>query len=79
MISYAPLWKTMEEKHVSSYALIEKYGFYKATIQRLRKNQSVNLRTIDDLCQILDCTIDDVVDIIIEPDVPLARTIRRKL
>ena len=54
MINYAPLWKTMEEKHVSSYALIEKYGFYKATIQRLRKNQSVNMRTIDDLCQILD-------------------------
>ena len=37
MISYDPLWKTMEEKKVSSYMLIEKFGFYKATIQRLRK------------------------------------------
>lgn len=78
MISYAPLWKTMEEKHVSSYALIEKYGFYKATIQRLRKNQSVNLRTIDDLCQVLDCSVEDIVQIILEPDVPPARTIRRQ-
>ena len=43
MISYDPLWKTMEEKKVSSYMLIEKFGFYKATIQRLRKNQSVNV------------------------------------
>ena len=78
MINYDPLWKTMEEKHVSSYALIEKYGFYKATIQRLRKNQSVNMRTIDDLCQILDCSVEDIVEIILEPDVPLPRTIRRQ-
>ena len=78
MINYAPLWKTMEEKRVSSYTLIEKYGFYKATIQRLRKNQSVNMRTIDDLCQILECSVDDIVEIILEPDVPLARTIRRQ-
>ena len=78
MINYATLWKTMEEKHISSYTLIEKYGFYKATIQRLRKNQSVNMRTIDDLCQILECSVDDIVEIILEPDVPLARTIRRQ-
>ena len=78
MINYAPLWKTMEEKHISSYTLIEKYGFYKATIQRLGKNQSVNMRTIDDLCQILECSVDDIVEIILEPDVPLARTIRRQ-
>ena len=51
----------MEEKHISSYTLIEKYGFYKATIQRLRKNQSVNMRTIDDLCQILECSVDDKI------------------
>jgi DNA-binding Xre family transcriptional regulator len=67
----------MEEKHISTYALIEKYGFYKATIQRLRRNQSVNLRTVDDLCQILDCTVEDIVEIILEPDVPLSRTIRK--
>ena len=78
MINYDPLWKTMEEKHISSYALIEKYGFYKATIQRLRKNQSVNMRTIDDLCQILECSVEDIVEIILEPDVTLPRTIRRQ-
>ena len=57
---------------------LKKYGFYKATIQRLRKNQSVNMRTIDDLCQILECSVEDIVEIILEPDVTLPRTIRRQ-
>ena len=79
MISYDPLWKTMEEKQVSSYMLIEKFGFYKATIQRLRKNQSVNVHTLDDLCQVLGCRIEDILEIRLEPEKPLERTIRRKM
>lgn len=64
MISYDPLWKTMKEKHVSSYALIEKYGFYKATIQRLRKNKHTTTRTLNDLCQILGCSVSDILEIL---------------
>ena len=79
MISYDPLWKTMKEKNVSSYTLIEKFGFYKATIQRLRKNQSVNARTLDDLCQVLECPIEDILEIRLEPEKTLERTIRRKM
>lgn len=63
MISYDPLWKTMKKKNVTTYTLIEKYGFYKATIQRLRHNRNVTTRTLDDLCNALKCPISDVLEI----------------
>ncbi|MCI8592489.1 MAG: helix-turn-helix transcriptional regulator [Lachnospiraceae bacterium] len=63
MISYDPLWKTMKKKNVTTYTLIEKYRFYKATIQRLRHNRNVTTRTLDDLCIALQCPISDVLEI----------------
>ena len=67
MISFAPLWKTLEKKRITQYQLINTYGVSTGTLDALRKNKSVTLNTIQDLCRILDCTITDVVEII--PDV----------
>ena len=72
MISYDPLWKTMKKKNVTTYTLIEKFGFYKATIQRLRHNRNVTTRTLEDLCAALNCSVSDVVEI--RFDSPSART-----
>lgn len=67
MISYDPLWKTMKEKNVTTYTLIEKFGFYKATIQRLRHNRNVTTRTLDNLCAALKCPVSDVLEIRFDP------------
>jgi DNA-binding Xre family transcriptional regulator len=67
MISFAPLWKTLDKKKISQYQLINTYGVSTGTLDALRKNKSVTLNTIQDLCRILNCTIDDVVEIL--PDV----------
>ena len=67
MISFAPLWKTLEKKRITQYQLINTYGVSTGTLDALRKNKSVTLNTIQDLCRILACTIADVVEII--PDV----------
>lgn len=67
MISFAPLWKTLDKKKISQYQLINIYGVSTGTLDALRKNKSVTLNTIQDLCRILNCTIDDVVEIL--PDV----------
>ncbi len=67
MISFAPLWKTLDKKNISQYQLINTYGVSTGTLDALRKNKSVTLNTIQDLCRILNCTIDDVVEIL--PDV----------
>lgn len=68
MISYRPLWKTLEEKHITQYALIKKYGVSTGTLDSLRQNKNMRLSTIDDLCQILECSIEDIVEIL--PDIP---------
>lgn len=66
MINYDPLWKTMKERNITTYTLLKKYHFHKATIQRLRRNQPISARTIDDLCQILNCSVEQVL--LILPD-----------
>lgn len=66
MISYNPLWQTMQEKNVTQYTLNTKYKMSKALLHRLRRNESVTLYTIQKLCNILKCDITDIV--MITPD-----------
>jgi len=61
LISYAPLWKTMEEKGISQYSLIKKYRVSAGQLSRLRNNSHVSTHTLDLLCTILDCNIEDIV------------------
>ena len=66
MISYAPLWRTMKQRGVSTYTLISQYGFSRGTPDRLKQTRNVTTNTLDDLCRILDCEIGDVVEYIPE-------------
>ena len=66
MISFAPLWKTMEKNNITQYQLINTYGVSTGTLDALRKNKSVTLNTIQDICRILNCPISDVVEILPE-------------
>ncbi|MDE5718891.1 MAG: helix-turn-helix transcriptional regulator [Lachnospiraceae bacterium] len=61
MISYAPLWKTMDNKGITTYALIAKYGIASKTVYNLKHNMSITMFTLSKLCRILDCTPNDVV------------------
>lgn len=61
MISYEPLWETMEKKNISQYQLIKEYGFSSGQLSRLRKNNYVSTHTIEVLCDILDCKVEDIM------------------
>ena len=61
MISYAPLWETMEKRGATTYTLQYKGGISIATIRRLKANGSVSTSTLVALCKILACTLDDIV------------------
>ena len=65
MISYAPFWQTLEEKGITQYKLINQYGISTGTLDALRKNRSVTLNTIQDLCIILHCSIENIVEIVL--------------
>lgn len=64
MISYQPFWKTLKEKDISQYSLIKNYSFSTGTLDALRKNKSITLNTLHDICTKLDCDIIDVVEFI---------------
>lgn len=64
MISYAPLWKTMEKQGITTYALINKYNINPRTIHNLKHNKSITLFTLERLCQILNCQAESVVEFI---------------
>ena len=57
MIIYDPFWKTIREKGISTYALIQKYNISSSTINRIRKNQGISTLTINDLCRILNLSL----------------------
>lgn len=65
MISYAPLFKTMKEKKISSYRL-EKQGFSRATYYSIQKGNSVSTNTINQLCTLLNCEVSDIIEYISE-------------
>lgn len=64
MISYTPLWKTMEKKGITTYTLINKYGINPRTVHNLKHNKSITLFTMEKLCHILDCQAESIVTFI---------------
>ena len=62
MIKYDRLWKTMKDKNISQYSLIKNYGFSTGQLDRLRKNGNINSYTLNELCKILDCKLEDIAE-----------------
>ncbi len=62
MIHYAPLWKTMAEQKVTTYTLRFKHGMSHATVQRLQADMPVSTHTLNKLCTILHCRLEDVAE-----------------
>lgn len=61
MIVYTPLWETLKKRGMSTYTLRVKFNISGSTVQRLRRNMSVSTNTLDDLCELLGCSISDIV------------------
>lgn len=62
MIVYERLWITMSKKNISTYQLINKYHFSKGQIDRLKKNANIEMITINNLCKVLQCKIEDIAE-----------------
>lgn len=68
MIIYDKLWQTMKNKGISQYKLIHEHGFSTGQLDRLRKNENINMYTLNILCKILDCAVEDIITYIPDPD-----------
>lgn len=64
MISFNRLWKTMQEKNVSTYQLREQCGIDSKTVRRLRANENIETKTINKLCTALQCKVEDIMEFI---------------
>lgn len=64
MIVFDKLWKVMEEKGVSTYYLREKCGIDSKTVRRLRANENMETRTLNKLCAVLGCQLEDIAEYI---------------
>lgn len=64
VIVYDRLWVTMKEKHISPYRLIKEYNSSNGQLDRLRKNADVSTYTLNRLCEILDCRIEEIAEYI---------------
>ena len=66
VISYAPLWETMKKRGATTYTLQVTGGVSSSTIRRLKAGESVSTNTLDALCEILECTLDEIARFIDE-------------
>ena len=60
MIKYDKLWETMEEKGINYYQLTTKYGVSKSLLSRLKHNHNVSTYSLNVLCSILNCKLEDI-------------------
>ncbi len=61
MIDYNPFWNTLKASTETTYTLITRHHISSATIDKLRKNRPVTTTTLNDLCRILNCNIQDIL------------------
>ena len=61
MISYEPFYKTLREKNVSTYKLINQFGISRSLLDRLKHNKPISTVTLNDLCLYLDCKVEDII------------------
>lgn len=61
MISYEPLYRTMKEKNITTYKLINEFGVSRSLLDRLKHNKPISTVTLNDLCTFLDCRVEDIV------------------
>ena len=58
----------MKDKGISQYKLIHEYNFSTGQLDRLRKNENINVYTLNTLCKILNCAIEDIITYIPDPE-----------
>ena len=65
MISYAPFFRTLAKKEITSYGLM-KMGFPRSTYYAIKHGDNISTHTINQLCKLLQCNVSDIIEYIDE-------------
>lgn len=64
VISYKKLWKLLIDKDMKKKSLCAKAGISPATITKMGRGGHVTTEVLAKICTALDCSIEDIVDLI---------------
>ena len=62
-ISYDRLWKLMIDKKINKTQLCEKAGITTNAMAKLGRNETVQIETLAKICEVLECSVDDILEI----------------
>ena len=68
MISYEPFYRTLKEKNISTYRLINQFNISRSLLDRLKHNKAISTVTLNDLCRILECRVEDIIEYVDEDE-----------
>ena len=61
MISFSPFYDTLKEKNITTYKLITQYKISRSLLDRLKHDKPISTVTLNYLCEILDCKVEDIL------------------
>lgn len=61
MITYEPFFETLKQKGITTYKLINEYNFSKGTLDSLKQNRNITMDTLNEICNLLECGVNDVI------------------
>ena len=65
-VSYKKLFHMMIEKEMTNAELQQKAGFSANIITRLKRNGYISLESIENICRVMDCGVDDILEFVPE-------------
>lgn len=68
MISYGPFYQTLYRKGITEYYLIFKQGVTANTIHRMKHSKAITTTTLNTLCEILNCRVEDILEYVPDED-----------
>lgn len=63
-VSYKKLWKLLIDRDMSKTELIKKAGISTNAMAHMGKNEDVRVEVLTKICCALDCTMNDIMDVI---------------
>ena len=63
-ISYKPLWKILIDKDLKKKDLVEMANISNFTLNKMSHNGTVTTETLLKICSALNCSVNDIVEII---------------
>lgn len=68
-VSYKKLFHLMIEKNITNAQLQKKAGFSANIITRLKRNGYISLESVESICRVLDCKVDDILEFVLHEEI----------